>query len=379
MKLSGVLLVFFTCLFIKAVSAQANVKFVVKQHTSLHSSDSIFIAGNFNTWNPSDNRYRILPGDSNAQSFNIAFNPGNYEYKFSRGGWNNVETGKDGKDISNRTLTITKDTVVEIVINGWKDDFKTTTIIRRHTASPQVSVLDSAFYIPQLNRRRRIWVYLPADYVATNKRFPVLYMHDGQNLFDEATSGFGEWGIDECLDSLFEQGKKECIIIGIDNGARRMNEYNPYEFKPYGNGEGDKYVDFLVNTLKPFIDKKFRIQPGKKNTFIAGSSMGGLISLYAVIKYPNVFGGAGIFSPAFWTAAGLENDIAKWAKKIKSKLFFYAGGKEGDRMIPDMKKIEAVIKELSSSKIYERVDMDAKHNEAAWRKYFPEFYNRILN
>ena len=158
-----------------------------------------------------------------------------------------------------------------------------------------------------------------------------------------------------------------------------MNEYNPYEFKPYGNGEGDKYVDFLVNTLKPYIDKNFRTLPNKKNTFIAGSSMGGLISLYAVMKYPTVFGGAGIFSPAFWTASGLENDVNKMAKEMRVKLFFYAGGKESNQMIPDMKKIEADIKTLSSSKIYERINMDAKHNEAAWRKYFPEFYNWMLN
>ncbi|HUS00569.1 MAG TPA: alpha/beta hydrolase-fold protein [Chitinophagaceae bacterium] len=379
MKGSGILVVFFLCAFVNAGSAQINVTFVLKQRPPLHTSDSIFIAGSFNTWNPSDNRYLILPGDPTTSSFNIRLNPGNYEYKFTRGAWNKVETNKDGKDVANRTLTITKDTVVQVEINGWRDDFKTAAVIRKHTASPQVSVLDSAFNIPQLNRTRRIWVYLPADYTTSNKRFPVLYMHDGQNLFDESTSGFGEWGVDECLDSLFAQGKKECIVIGIDNGARRMNEYNPYEFKPYGNGEGDKYVDFLANTLKPYIDKTFRTKSEKKNTFIAGSSMGGLISLYAVMKYPNVYGGAGIFSPAFWTAPGLENDVARSAKKIKSKLFFYAGGKEGDRMIPDMKKIEAEIKALSSSKIYERTDMEARHNEAAWRKYFPEFYNRILN
>ena len=341
--------------------------------------DSVFIAGSFNTWNPVDNRYKFLAADGNPPSLNLLLSPGTYEYKVTRGGWNKVETTKDGKDIGNRTLSLTKDTVVEIVIQGWRDDFKTETIIRKHTASPRVSILDSAFYMPQLNRTRRIWVYLPADYTATGKRYPVLYMHDGQNLFDEATSGFGEWGVDEALDSLFASGKKKCIVIGIDNGAKRMNEYNPYEFKPYGNGEGDKYVDFLVHTLKPYIDKKYRTSPGKKNTFVAGSSMGGLISLYAVMKYPKVFGGAGIFSPAFWTASGLVNDVARSAKKIKSKLFFYAGGKEGERMLPDMKKIESEIDRLSSAKIYEKVDMDARHNEAAWRKYFPVFYNWILD
>ncbi|HUS01446.1 MAG TPA: alpha/beta hydrolase-fold protein [Chitinophagaceae bacterium] len=365
------------CLLINAASAQIKVRFVVKERPALHTSDTINIAGSFNAWNPSDKRYRLLP--FNASSLDLQLAPGNYEYKLTRGGWDKVETAKDGKDIGNRSFALTKDTVIELSPGGWKDDFKTETVVRKHTASPHVSMLDSAFTIPQLNRTRRIWVYLPGDYATTKKKFPVLYMHDGQNIFDEATSGFGEWGVDEALDSLFKQGIKECIVIGIDNGTKRMSEYNPYEFKPYGAGEGDKYVDFLANTLKPYIDKTFRTKADKKNTFIAGSSMGGLISLYAVMKYPKVYGGAGIFSPAFQTAPVLENDLAKSAKKIKSRLFFYAGGQESTTMISNMQKIEAAIKALSSSKIYERVDMEAKHNEPAWRKYFPEFYKWIIN
>ena len=373
------LFIYFFCLLLSSASAQFHVRFIIKEQPSLHSTDTMFIAGSFNVWNPYDRRYQIIAINSTAPFIDLQLFAGIYEYKLTRGSWGKGETTKDGKGVGNRTLTLTKDTIINIFINGWSDDFKSETIARKHTASSHVSILDFAFNMPQLNRTRRIWIYLPDDYATTKKRFPVLYMHDGQNLFDEATSGFGEWGVDECLDSLFRQGKKECIVIGIDNGAKRMNEYNPYEFKPYGTGEGDKYVDFLVRTLKPYIDKKFRTIPNKNNTFIAGSSMGGLISMYAVIKYPDVFGGAGIFSPAFWTAPKLEDDLNKTAKKMRSKLFFYAGGKEGDKMIPDMKKIEADIKAISSSKIYERVDIDAKHNEAAWRKYFPEFYNWTLN
>lgn len=379
MKLSGKR-ISFICFFLllsHSLLAQINVRFVVKQLPTMHAADTMYVAGSFNTWNPSDKRYQFKQVNSELTlDFNLT--AGNYAYKFTRGGWNKVETTKDGKDVGNRTLSLIKDTVINIFIGGWKDDFKSEAVVRKHTASSHVKILDTAFFIPQLNRTRRIWAYLPDNYLSSKKRFPVLYMHDGQNLFDEATSGFGEWGVDECLDSLFKQGVKECIVIGIDNGPKRMSEYNPYEFKPYGAGEGDKYVDFIATTLKPYIDKNFRTLKNKKNTFIAGSSMGGLISLYAVIKYPKVFGGAGIFSPAFWTASGIENDVNKMAKKINSKLFFYAGGKESDRMIPDMKKIEADIKVLSPSKIYERVDMDAKHNEAAWRKYFPEFYKWML-
>ncbi len=107
--------------------------------------------------------------------------------------------------------------------------------------------------------------------------------------------------------------------------------------------------------------------------------MGGLISMYAVIKYPKTFGGAGIFSPAFWTASGIYEDVQQLSKGVRSKLFFYAGGKEGDKMIPDMKRAEALIKQHSRSKVKEVIDIDAKHNETAWRKHFPEFYNWIIN
>jgi metallo-beta-lactamase class B len=357
-----------------SLTAQVNVKFVVKQRPASHSSDTVFIAGNFNAWNPYDKRFIILPGNETS----LQLGAGSHEFKLTRGGWNKVETTTDGKDIANRILNITKDTVVEISIGGWRDDHKMPVAEKNHTASKQVSLMDSAFKIPQLNRSRRIWIYLPPGYNSSKKKYPVLYMQDGQNLFDEYTSGFGEWGIDECLDSLSRQGVKESIVVGIDNGPQRMSEYNPYEFKPYGAGEGDKYVEFIVTTLKPYIDKNFRTLPNKKNTFVAGSSMGGLISMYAALKYPGIFGGAGIFSPAFWTAPGLDNDVARIAHSMKARLFFYAGGREGDRMIPDMKRVEASIRSASKSKIYERIDPEARHNEPAWRKYFPEFYRWIL-
>lgn len=102
--------------------------------------------------------------------------------------------------------------------------------------------------------------------------------------------------------------------------------------------------------------------------------MGGLISLVAVLKYPTVFGGAGIFSPAFWTASGIDSLVNARAKKLSSKLFFYAGGKEGESMIPDMVRIEKLIRTSSKSPVKELIDPKASHNEAAWRKYFSSFY-----
>lgn len=368
-----------TCFFLNTILAQYKVKFEVNRLSVNHSSDKIFIAGSFNNWDASSKDY-FISGESGTGYAEIILPAGSYEYKFTRGAWDKVESTADGKDIENRTLLLQKDTIIKILIHGWKDDFNSIPVIKDHTASAQVKILDSAFTIPQLSRKRRIWIYLPADYNQRNKKYPVIYMHDGQNLFNEATAAFGEWGIDEYLDSLFIAGKNRSIIIGIDNGQdTRMNEYNPYTFQQFGKGEGSEYVDFLVKTLKPYVDKNFNTLAGKKNTFIAGSSMGGLISLYAVLKYPEVFGGAGIFSPAFWTAGDIEKDVTRLGRGIKSRLFFYAGGNEGDKMIADMKRVAQKIRSVSKSNIIEIIDPTATHNEAAWRKYFPYFYQWIKN
>ncbi|MFN2458420.1 MAG: alpha/beta hydrolase-fold protein [Chitinophagaceae bacterium] len=116
----------------------------------------------------------------------------------------------------------------------------------------------------------------------------------------------------------------------------------------FGKGEGDQYVDFLVKTLKPYIEKKYRKKKCRKHRFIAGSSMGGLISLYAVLKYPKVFGGAGVFSPAFWIVPSLKNVVTKKANKIKGKIYFYAGMQESESMVSDMLGVFEQMSKLSS-------------------------------
>lgn len=370
----------YSCIIFLFVSfnafSQYKITLVVKQPSVLHSADHLFVAGNFNNWNPADTNFELINNHDGTSSIIFSLVQGNYEYKFTRGNWEKVETDSSGKGIKNRTLQVTSDTTIHIKIPGWNDDFKHPVSSKKNSsASVNVKIMDTAFYIPQLKRTRRIWLYLPPGYAKSKKRYPVLYMHDGQNIFENETSYAGEWGVDEFLDAIFKQHKKEVIVVGIDNGNfKRMQEYNPWEFQSFGKGEGDRYVDFLVKILKPFIDKHYHTLKNKANTFIAGSSMGGLISLYAVLKYPQVYGGAGIFSPAFWTASGIDSTTIADAKKINSRLFFYAGGREGDSMIPDMKRIEKEIKSVSSSPIKEVIDEDAKHNEAAWRKHFPEFY-----
>jgi len=366
----------FIALFLFAITSHSFAQFNIKINVSVpnlkHVEDPIHVAGNFNGWNPASAESFTL-NKSGQGVIMLHLDKGSYDYKFTRGSWDKGETNSAGIGLSNRKLIVNADTSFNAVIEDWQDDFSSIIKEKKSTASAHVIVMDTAFNIPQLGRTRRIWLYLPEGYNTSSKKYPVLYMHDGQNLFNNATSAYGEWGVDEFLDSL--KNLQRYIVVGIGNGlVKRMNEYNPYTFADFGKGEGDAYVDFIVNTLKPYIDQHYKTKINKKNTSIAGSSMGGLISLYAVLKYPKIFGAAGIFSPAFWTASGIDSAVFNNSKAVRSKLFFYAGGKESERMIPDMQRIETLIKEHSHAKVKEEIDANAQHNEAAWQKHFPSFY-----
>ena len=349
------------------------------------ANSSIFIAGSFNSWNPQNKDFQFQKNEK-GYFFDLSLNAGSYEYKITRGGWDKVECSKEGKDLGNRTLKVEANANIEISVEGWKDLFASSSQPRKSTANRNVRIIDTAFFIPQLNRTRRVWVYLPQTYNSSTKKYPVLYMHDGQNVFDDATSFSGEWGVDEAIDTLGLK-YKECIVVGIDNGGdKRLNEYCPYDFSLSGIaannktnvGEGRKYVEFLVKTLKPFIDKKYRTLKDSKNTFTAGSSMGGLISMYAVLEYPKVFGGAGVFSPAFWVGPKIFDDIKAKGKKVKAKIYFYAGDAEGETMVPMTIRAFNEMHRVSKSKMAEVIRAGGKHNEPRWRIEFPLFYGWLF-
>ncbi|HEY8570154.1 alpha/beta hydrolase [Microbulbifer sp.] len=165
------------------------------------------------------------------------------------------------------------------------------------TAQANVQVMP-AIAMDSLQRARTYRIYLPSGYEESDRRYPVLYMHDGQNLFDDATSYVGEWGVDESLNQLAQTCGLEVIVVGIDHGDKlRMTELNPYDNERFGSGEGNAYVDFLVKELKPRIDREYRTLADRDHTAIMGSSMGGLISNHAINRYPDIFGMAGFFLP----------------------------------------------------------------------------------
>jgi predicted alpha/beta superfamily hydrolase len=366
-----------TCLCaVSAAFAQYTVTFRLQQRPALHAQDSIFIAGSFNNWQPADGRFYFVK-ENGYLALQIKNVPASViEFKCTRGDWKKTECAVTGADMSNRVISITSDTTIDIAIAVWKDDF--VPVAKQHTASQNVHVIDTAFAIPQLKTTRRIWIYLPPGYSDSKEKYPVLYLQDGQNIFDAYTSGFGEWGVDEILDSLVKKGSPPCIVIGIDNGPERVQEYNAFDSEKFGKGKGAAYVDFLVQTLKPFIDRHYRTMPSKSNTLIGGSSMGGLISFYAMLKYPDVFGNGGIFSPAFWAAEGIKQMADSAGNRLTGKLFFYIGGLEGTTYVNDMEEVVETVAKKSDAMIYKVIDPEGQHNEQAWNKWFVDFYRWMM-
>jgi len=289
---------------------------------------SIYISGDFEGWTGGQKKYK-LQQNNNSYSITLPKQNETIHFKFTQGSWITVETDKNGNNLKNRNYTFNKvNDTVKIDIQSWSEGK-----VKKSTATKNVSILSEDFHMPQLNRKRKIWLYLPPDYQTSLKKYPVIYMHDGQNLFDKSTSFSGEWQVDETLNHLYKEKGIEVIVVGIDNGGeKRLEEYSPWINSKYGGGEGNAYVDFLVQTLKPYIDNHYRTLSDQQNTAIIGSSMGGLISFYATLKYPDIFGKSGIYSTSFWFSDQSFSYAKNHGNLKNTKMYFLAGDKEGDNV-----------------------------------------------
>ena len=336
-------------------------------------ADNIYIAGNFNNWDPGDEYFKLT--DNGNGTYQITFTPNTnaLEFKFTRGNWETVEGSENGGFRPNRTLTYNGgEQVVDLNILSWEDQGGSNS-----TLTYNAYILSNDFEIPQLNRTRRLWIYLPPDYETSDNTYPVMYMQDGQNIFDESSSFSGEWEVDESLNTLFDNGDDGIIIVGIDNGgSHRIDEYSPWVNPEYGGGEGAAYVAFIVNTLKPFIDNNFRTKPDRLNTGIMGSSLGGLISFYAAIEYQEVFGKAGIFSPSFWLSNEIYNLVETTGKEQNMKIYLLAGEQESGSLIQEMVNMQSILLNAGfiPSEVLLHTDPEGQHNEWFWRQEFPDAY-----
>ena len=361
-------------LIILAFESEAQLTLIVnKIPENTPVNFKIYVAGTMNNWNPGNVLY-ILNKDS-LGSFRITFTPplGMVKFKFTRGSWETVEGTEQGGFIPDRTISYSGQPItVNLNISGWEG---ASNIIS--TASPQVQILSTDFFIPQLNRNRQIWLYLPKDYATSEKKYPVLYIHDGQNIFDIKTSFSGEWRVDESLDSMIVAGDYGCIVVGIENGgANRLNEYSPWLNTQYGGGEGSEYITFIAKTLKPYIDDNYRTLKESDHTGIMGSSMGGLISMYAGIAFPEVFGKVGAFSSSYWFSNQSFEQISDTGVDAASYFYMIAGALEGGKQVEDMEKMSSLIKTNGGEDNHVKVlsHSDGKHSEWYWAREFPKAY-----
>jgi len=239
---------------------------------------------------------------------------------------------------------------------------------------PHIEIIEEDYKIPQLNRNRRISALLPYDYYDSDKKYPVLYLHDGQNLFDDH-SPFGNWAIDRSLGRLAKNRKGQVVIIAVDHGGEdRINEYLPYNSSKYGKGQGKKYIQFLQKTLKPYVEEKYRVLSDASNTGIGGSSMGGLISLYAGLNAPKVFSKMMVFSPSLWLTPKIYQLARKFSPTDDTALYLYAGGQESQVHLPNVMRFGAdlLAHKESGFRFKFSHNPDGVHHETNWREEFPQ-------
>ncbi len=372
-----------------AASAQTTLR-VTAIPAATPAGAALYVAGSFNNWQPADPASRLVrQADGSYQLTLPASVRGPQEFKFTRGAWAAAEASPQYQPVANRQATLTgAPATLTFQLATWQDQRPGgAPAPKAHTLAPGVQVLADSFRLPQLGgRARRVWLYLPPGYAASpHQRYPVLYLQDGQNVFDEATAFAGEWGVDETLNKLATEANSQpgCLVVAVDNGgAHRLDEHSPWANAEYKQGgEGAAYTDFLVRTLKPYVDAHYRTRPDAAHTAIAGSSMGGLIAFYAGLKYPRVFGRIGVFSPAFWFAKdSLLAYLRRRPVPHTSRFYFVAGPAESETMVPLMSEVrnDLLARGMKTSHIAFKTPADGQHAEWFWRREFGPAYRWLL-
>lgn len=337
----------------------------------------VYLTGDFCNWNPSNPDFLMTRIDEGK--FNIPFEKlpelvENSEYKYTKGGWDNVELDIFGNSPKNRIFDILSTTKTDFVPLWRKNGFTPF----NEATMPLIEVFAEEFEIPQLQRKRKISVILPFDYYTnTEKRYPVLYMNDAQNLFGEG-SPYGNWEIDKRLSLLRKEEKQDVIIVAIDHGEdSRTTEYSPYKAKISDKrGEGMRYATFIVRNLKPLIDQQYRTLTDRQFTGIGGSSMGGLISIYTGFMYPETIGRLMVFSPSLWVNPKIYFDAVEFFNPMDTRIYLYGGGKESETMLGNINKLISTIEQQGFSteklKIKAELDPEGLHNEKRWGQEFPK-------
>lgn len=333
----------------------------------------VYISGNFNNWHTQDLNFEMEKIGNGLYHFKFASDfvyPEELLYKFTKGDWSEVEIDKYGNRTENRSCKDHRGVRKEHV-DKWRKNW----LPFKPNFLPKVHLISEEFEIPQLNKTRRIWALLPYDYEESNETYPVLYLQDAQNLFNEKAK-YGNWEIDKKLAVMSEYKIGKIIVIAIEHAEHdRIKEYNVGKTL-LGVGQGKKYIRFITDTLKPFVDKNFRTKTEREHTGIGGSSMGGLVSIFSGLMYPEVYGKLMIFSPSLWVIPKMDFANIDFSEPGDTKIYLYAGGDESATMIEHVKlfKKNMIQNEFVTSKmkINLSINMLGKHNETYWSDEFPK-------
>jgi len=372
------------------ISRAATVTLMVRVPATTPAGARVFISGNIDAlgpWNPAGMELGDLGGGLYAVTLEVpdAFD---FEYKFTRGTWETVEKGPGFEEIANRRLERASSTTLRDEVANWRDQGE-----ERRGAPTVVGDLrvHADFPSAALGGGRTVHVFLPPGYEEDpDARYPVLYMHDGQNLFDARSAFIGvEWGVDETVTRLVEAGQIEpLIVVGIENGGeRRAAEYTPVPdpSRPHrGGGEADRYAAFLLNELKPFIDATYRTLPDGEHTGVMGSSLGGIVSIYLAWTHPGAFSRVGAMSTAYKWADGQIVDFVKESPLPRGLRVWIDMGTAEDRSdsdgdgVPDIIALHRRMRDALALKGLEPgrtlqyfEDEGAGHDERAWAARLP--------
>jgi len=354
-----------------AQNDSVSVKIIVSTEAPVDSG-LVYIAGNqpqLGGWHPG--RAALKRVDNLKWELECKFKPETVlEFKFTRGAWEAEAVDSNNSIPVNYTLTAMNDTILEYKIHAWRNEVEDIEVFRGQITG-KVEYLRNLQYDILLPRDVIIW--LPPGYDSSNERYPVLYMHDGQNTVDPATTPLGvDWQIDEAADSLIRSGEiNPFIMVGVYNSRTRNSDYRNCD-------TGFVYVKFLADVLKPKIDSLYRTKPEPKYTFNGGSSMGGIISLMAAWERSDVFGGAICFSPAFKISSiDYVTPVSQYSGNKKDLKLFIANGGIGleERLQPGVDEMVETLKRKGfvegTNLLYKKYPED-RHTEGDWARRIPE-------
>ena len=365
--------------------APVDVTFRVTVPANTPADAEIFIAGDFQGWNPGSEAHRFTRVSAGLYAITLALKDNTaIQFKITRGSWETVEKGSQGEELQNRVFQVAGPETAEIMVASWANTAP---------APPRTIVGDiDEMSVPGLLDGRRVWVYLPPGYASdVDTCYPVLYMLDGQNLFDSSTAFLGnEWDVDQTLEDTIAAGHVQpVIVVAIDNGGEaRVAEYTPFASPDFeGSGQGEAHLQAIEEVLIPFVNDNFRALLGPQNTGISGSSLGGLMSLYAAYAHGDTFGAIGALSPSlWWNDENLRQFVETSSRPERARIYMdmgtmesSSGGDENNNGVDDnVDHLRALRDVLVAQGFTLGVNLEVvedeggRHNEDDWRRRFPD-------